>query len=599
VKVRVFGLLLILGVGILPITVAGLIMIRRAEETALSEMRTGNQRVAERAASELRQFAQTRVDLLETLAAPLTGSAKTSPEQARRILKNYRILFPHIRELDVVGFGRGCKEAVTSRLEEELRDRCGQPAVETALAGRIYLGEIALTSEFAPVMTMGIPLEIAGTLIGAAVVEVDMVAIWSTVKQIRVGQTGFARLITRDGTLIAHGDPEELRRVFLREKDPLAGPIRAARPGEGARYRNSQGAEVIALSAAVPDLGWTVIVEQPVAEAFAAARAMQKSLVWTIVIAVILASILGLGLGGEPVRALESMRSHARRVAGGDLDSKVGRTPFLKEMGQLTDDLDFMTTELKRLNEEMAARERLNTFARVAAGLAHDLQTPIESVRTACDAMLHKPAEKSSRELLESATVSHLPRLHRYVRDLRRLAHDGKVPLEVVSVLPRLLVEKVVEDAAASPKWRGIEFVAEGEADSLWADESLLRRALGNLVANAADACVMRRPPSGRVTVRVANSSKEDALVVDIADTGVGIPADKLVEIMTHDFRSTKRNSGVGLGLGVARHVATSHGGSITAESVEGEGTTFRITIPRHAITGIAADTALRKGGHA
>jgi signal transduction histidine kinase len=68
---------------------------------------------------------------------------------------------------------------------------------------------------------------------------------------------------------------------------------------------------------------------------------------------------------------------------------------------------------------------------------------------------------------------------------------------------------------------------------------------------------------------------------------------------MTHDFRSTKRNSGVGLGLGVARHVATSHGGSITAESIEGEGTTFRITIPRHAITGIAADTALRKGGHA
>ena len=598
-KVRLFGLLLILGVGVVPITLAGLLMIRRAENTALAEMRTGNQRVAERAASELRQYAQTRVDLLETLAAPLTGSAKSNPAQARRILKNYRILFPHIRELDVVGFGQGCKEAVTSRLEEALHDRCGQPAAETALKGKVYLGDIALTSEFAPVMTMGVPLEIAGTLIGAAVVEMDMVAIWSTVKQIRVGETGFARLITRDGTLIAHGDPEELRRVFLREKDPLAPRIRDARPREGARYRNSQGLEVIALSAAVPDLGWTVIVEQPVQEAFAASRAMQNYLIWTIVIAVSLASILGLLLGGEPVRALESMRLHTRRVAEGNLESRVGQAPFLTEMASLATDLDKMTEELKKLTEENAAKERLNTFARVAAGLAHDLQTPIESVRTACDAMLQKPAERSSRELLESATVSHLPRLHRYVRDLRRLAHDGKVPLELVSVLPRRLAEKVVEDAAGSPKWRGVEFVAEGEADSLWADESLLRRALGNLVANAADACVMRRPPSGRVTVRVANSPGQDALVVDIADTGVGIPADKLVEIMTHDFRSTKRNSGVGLGLGVARHVATSHGGSITAESTAGEGTTFRITIPRHAITGIAADTALRKGGHA
>jgi len=326
---------------------------------------------------------------------------------------------------------------------------------------------------------------------------------------------------------------------------------------------------------------------------------MQKDLMWTILIAVVMATVLGLLLGGEPVRALESMRAHTLRVAGGNLESKVDYRPFLAEMRQLSEDLDGMTGDLKRLTEEKAARERLSTFARVAAGLAHDLQTPIESVRTACDAMLQKPSDRSSQELLESAASNHLPRLHRYVRDLRRLAHDGKVPLEVVSVLPRLLVEKVVEDAAGSPKWRGVEFVADGEAGSLWADESLLRRALGNLVANAADACVMRRPPSGRVTVRVANSETEDALVIDVADTGVGIPADKLVEIMTHDFRSTKRNSGVGLGLGVARHVATSHGGSITAESVEGEGTTFRITIPRHAITGIAADTALRKGGHA
>jgi len=599
VKVRIFGLLVILGVGVLPITLAGLLMIRRAEETALTEVRTGNQRVAERAASELRQFAQTRIELIQTLAAPLTRSAKASPEQARRILKNYRILFPHIRELDIVGLGQGCTEAVSSRLEEGLRDRCGQPAVGTALGGKVFLGDIALTSEFAPVMTMGVPLEIAGGLIGAAIAEMDMVAIWSTVKQIRVGQTGYARLITRDGTLIAHGDPEERRRVFLREKDPLAAQIRASTPGAGTRYRNSQGAEVISLSAEVPDLGWTVIVEQPVSEAFAASRAMQKDLMWTILIAVVMATVLGLLLGGEPVRALESMRAHTLRVAGGNLESKVDYRPFLAEMRQLSEDLDGMTGDLKRLTEEKAARERLSTFARVAAGLAHDLQTPIESVRTACDAMLQKPSDRSSQELLESAASNHLPRLHRYVRDLRRLAHDGKVPLEVVSVLPRLLVEKVVEDAAGSPKWRGVEFVADGEAGSLWADESLLRRALGNLVANAADACVMRRPPSGRVTVRVANSETEDALVIDVADTGVGIPADKLVEIMTHDFRSTKRNSGVGLGLGVARHVATSHGGSITAESVEGEGTTFRITIPRHAITGIAADTALRKGGHA
>lgn len=595
-RIRVFGILLLLAVGVVPIVGAGLFMLRRAEQTALEGVRIGNQRVAERATVEIHQFVDSRVELLQTLAGPLTGSAHASNEQMRRFLKNYRILFPKIRDLSVVGLGQGCKEAVTARIDETLNDRCGDEAVKVALAGKPYLGPISLNTEFAPMMTFGVPLEIAGEQIGAVIAEVDMVAIWETVKQVRVGRGGYARLVTADGTLIAHGEAEERRRVFLREKDNFAAQIRAANPLLGSRYVNSSNTEVIALAATVPDVGWTVIVEQPIAEAFAASSAMRMDLLWAILAAVVLAVVAGLFIGGEPVKALDAMRAHARKVATGDLETRVGHRPFIKEMQQLAHGLDDMTVELRRLNEEMSARERLNTFARVAAGLAHDLQTPIESVRTACDAMLRDPEDRNSQEMLESASRNHLPRLHRYVRDLRRLAQDGKVPLEVVSVSPRGLAEKVIEDAASSPKWRGVEFKAEGDADGLWADESLLRRAVGNLVANAADACVMRRPPQGRVTVRVLNAENEDSVVVDVLDTGVGIPQDKLSEILTSDFRSTKRNSGVGLGLGVARHVATSHGGSVTASSEEGKGSTFRITIPRQSIAGVAADTALRKG---
>ena len=53
-----------------------------------------------------------------------TGSVKADPAQVRRILKNFRILYPNFRSLDVVGFGRGCREAVTSRVEDDLHDRC-------------------------------------------------------------------------------------------------------------------------------------------------------------------------------------------------------------------------------------------------------------------------------------------------------------------------------------------------------------------------------------------------------------------------------------------------------------------------------------------
>lgn len=597
-RVRYFGLLLLVAVGIVPVVSAGLWIVSRAQETALSEVRTGNRRVAKEAAAHISTFVQSQVQLLQALGAPVAKSVKLSPEQLTRILKNYRILFPKLRSLDLVGLD--CNELASSRIDTQLKERCkNEPAVATAVKGKVFLGEIRLSDDFAPVMTVAVPVEVAGEPLGAIVADIDMVVIRETLNTIRVGQTGYARLVSRDGTLIGHGDPEERRHVFLREKDAYAATIQAANPDLGARYQDSQGRDVIALSAAVPDVGWSVVVEQPIAEAFAGAKLMRRDLWFAVGLAAIFAVIVGLFIGRGPVQNLEAMRLQANEVAKGNLDARIKDLPKLVEMKQLAIAMNEMAAELNRLQEEMKSKERLNTFARVAAGLAHDLQTPIESIRGACDLMLARPQDETAKDMLQSAARNHLPKLHRYVRDLRRLAHDGKVPLELQAINPRAMAERVAQDASLSPKWLGVEFAAEGDASNVWADESLIVRAISNLVGNAADACVQRRPPQGKVTVRVNDGDDGESLVIEVQDTGVGIPADKLADLMVNDFRSTKRNSGVGLGLGVARHVASSHGGSITATSEEGKGSTFRITIPRQAVAGVAAsETTLRKGGH-
>ena len=248
-----------------------------------------------------------------------------------------------------------------------------------------------------------------------------------------------------------------------------------------------------------------------------------------------------------------------------------------------------MTAELARLHAEIRAKERLSTFARVAAGLAHDLQTPIESIRAACDLAVQQPESEEVRELLRSATVRHLPRLHRYVGDLRRLAQDGRIPLEIGAVDLVAVARRVIEAAASEPKWQGVELTVAGAAAPLWADESLIERAIANLVANAADACI-GRSPAGRVTVRVGDAGDGRATIIEVADTGTGIAPDALADLLVNDFRSTKRNSGVGLGLAVARHIAAAHGGAIGATSDPGVGSRFRLTLPRAAVAGRNAD---------
>jgi signal transduction histidine kinase len=111
------------------------------------------------------------------------------------------------------------------------------------------------------------------------------------------------------------------------------------------------------------------------------------------------------------------------------------------------------------------------------------------------------------------------------------------------------------------------------------ADRDLVRRALYNLCANAADACA-GKGADGNVRIEVADTDAAGWVEFRIADNGPGIAAERLAKLLEGDFSSTKRSTGVGLGFGVALHVAEAHGGKITAVSEVGVGSTFVVRLP-------------------
>jgi signal transduction histidine kinase len=578
-KVRRFWLLMVLGVGALPLIAAGIFANIQATKTATNEVRTGNARAARLAAQRLGSVVQEQETIVRTIATSVAPLTKLTPEQANLVTKAYRLAFPYIRSLDVVG--RDCIEISTARLTGEHLNRCDDAKIKAGLAGQAVRSDVTLTDDLAPVMTVVLPLVLSGEKVGVAVAELDLVGIWEAINDIRLGNTGYARVVSKSGILIGHGDPEERRRVFLKEADPFVDSVRKVDPALGTQYANNQKKAVFASWAEVPDVGWTVIVELPVAEALGGVRILQLTMLITFVATVILAIIVGLLAGRSLVRALETMRTHTTAVAAGNLEARVPPVSNLTELQGLADSLNVMTSELGRLQAELRAKERLTTFARVAAGLAHDLQAPIEAVRSAYDMALGELPPERVSESLKQVALSHIPRLHRYVKDLRRLAHEGNVPLELKAIDARSIVDSVLRDASGSVKWRGVKFSAEGSGEPVLADESLIGRAIANLVGNAADACLMAHPRPGSVKVSVVDTP--GSLLIEITDSGVGMSDQTLSDLMVNDFRSTKRNSGVGLGLGVARHVATAHGGTISATSREGEGSTFVLRIPRHS----------------
>lgn len=544
-RARTYGLLLLLVVGIGPIAVYGVVGVARSERTAVAEVREGNARLASSIAGRIEEYIDSERKVLSAI-----GAAVILAENPQASLETYALPPSNYARL---------------------------------LMKRATGDELAAISPshtpFAHMLTLREDVMVAGEAVGEISADVDLVDIWPAVASVRIGQTGFIRLLDENAVLLAHGNPEERRGVYTDDTAVNARLLDAAAAGKIAR--NQQGTEVIVSAAKVKDLGWTVLVEQSVDEAFAATQTMKRDLLILGGVALVFVIALGLIFGRVMVRGLERLRDHTKILARGELGARADARTNLVEVRALADSLNDMAASLEELQEEAKRKERLNTFARVAAGLAHDLRHPIETLLSACRDLDAHPGDPDAAEFVRKVGNRDLPRLKGYVDDLQRLAKRGDLALDLSAVKPTALARDVAEELASSKKWGGavsFDVAVDGEENDAMLDQHLVRRAVLNLAGNGADAC-LEKGPGGKVTIGVAAHNGE--VRFDVSDTGDGMPPDRVAQLLHGDFHSTKRSTGVGLGLGVVRQVAASHHGRLEVVSDVGQGSTFSLVVPR------------------
>jgi signal transduction histidine kinase len=257
------------------------------------------------------------------------------------------------------------------------------------------------------------------------------------------------------------------------------------------------------------------------------------------------------------------------------------------ELRVTNDELVARTEEMERARAEAEAANRAKS--QFLATMSHELRTPLNAIAGYVQLMelgIHGPLTDAQREALGRIARSqrHLLRLINDVLNLARI-EAGRVeyavedvPLaEVVAgvlpmVEPQLYAKLLTCEAHVPP-----DLVAR-------ADREKLQQVLLNLLTNA----LKFTPPGGRIRVDAARLDEHpDTLLLSVADTGVGIPADKLQSVFEPfvqvDASHTRRNEGTGLGLAISRDLARGMGGDLRARSVEGKGSTFTLTIPRAA----------------
>lgn len=276
-------------------------------------------------------------------------------------------------------------------------------------------------------------------------------------------------------------------------------------------------------------------------------------------------------------RPIARLSSAARKIAQGDFGVRVPARGG-SELARLGRDFNTMAERLDKLEE---ARR---TFV---ANASHELKTPVSSLRALVEPLVGEHSgevdDALRREFLSdiAGEVDRLDRLAGDLLDLARLDETDELRLQPLKLEDLVLeAEERMRPVAARA---GVRLVADCRpVHPVRVDELRFSQAVHNLVDNA----VKFTPPGGTVTLRT-RSERGDTLV-EVIDTGLGIPPAELAHVFDRFYRvdpaRSREKGGTGLGLAIARRIVQLHGGEIDVQSEPGEGSTFRIRLgpPAH-----------------
>jgi signal transduction histidine kinase len=292
----------------------------------------------------------------------------------------------------------------------------------------------------------------------------------------------------------------------------------------------------------------------------------------------------------RPLNALARVNAEEVRVAQAETARASARLHFFVGLSLLVFLLTILFWAFRgaRLVRRIAAQNRelklLDSLKdEFVASVSHELRTPLTSIRGYIELMLDEetgPLNETQRKFL-SVVERSTERQMMLVADLLLVAQLGaadlQLDLEPLEVGP--LVEEAVEAARPTAEAKGIEldFTTDHRSANVLADAPRLAQVVDNLISNA-----IKFTPAGRVRVQL--SSDADEAVIDVVDTGIGIPPDEQERLFERFFRATAANTnaiqGTGLGLSISKAIADAHAGTIELESSGSEGTTFRLTLP-------------------
>lgn len=413
-------------------------------------------------------------------------------------------------------------------------------------------------------------VELVGNILSRTRVSDDLEAVSSRLDDALTGHHHLSlRLVEADGSVPyeSPGHPFPAASFPLRVDKVPVGPPEIATWRDGERDFRGTVARVPGGPGAP---GLVVAVALDIAHHVEYLRAFNRSLWLSIAACALLIGLLGWAAARRGLAPVRDMASVAQRVSASRLDDRLPVDTLPPELVELATAFNGM---LGRLEDSF---RRLSDFS---SDLAHEFKTPLSNLMMQTEVALSRPrSPEEYREVLYSS-LEECERLARTVSDMLFLAkadHGAIIP-SVDRVDLASEVRELFEFYDALVEERRVALALEGEA-TVSGDRLMIRRALGNLLANA----IAHTPPGGRVSVAIA-ADGPGAVRLRVDNEGEPIAPEHLPRLFDRFYRvdpARQRSSGgAGLGLAITKSIVAAHGGTITAASGGGI-TRFEISLP-------------------
>lgn len=294
----------------------------------------------------------------------------------------------------------------------------------------------------------------------------------------------------------------------------------------------------------------------------------------TLVLALYVANFLGRQIVGPLTRFVNV----TQRIAAGDFTPLTPARRYRDEFSNLSLAINRMLHELEHRYQVMVESHKLRAVGTLTAGIAHELNNPLNNITLTASTLKQFHAKLDERERLEMLDdlVAEADRSQKIVRNLLDFTRQTEAAIEPLNL--RSLIQDVATLAQNQVRLHGctLEINVPADQPTIHGDRNLLRQVILNLLLNALDAI----DKGGRIHVAADAGREPGYVVIDVTDNGTGIPPHVVGAIFDPFFTTKATGKGTGLGLSMSRGIVRQHGGDIRVRSTPGLGSTFSVMLP-------------------